>query len=112
MTSEVATKTEIKSKREKVLVIVESPAKSKTIKKSTKKLNLSVKITKGKSLLKSKKIKFKFRSKTYTAKTNSKGIAKVTVKRSVIKKLKKGGKYTVKISYLKNSIKVYVKVKK
>ena len=87
-------------------------SKSVTMKKSAKKLTLSVKLTKGKTLLKNKKVTFRFRGKNYTAKTNSKGIAKVIVKRSVIKKLKAGSKYTVKISYLKTSIKRYVKVKK
>ena len=87
-------------------------SKSVTVKKSAKKLSLSVKLTKGKTLLKNKKVTFRFRGKNYTAKTNSKGIAKVIVKRAVIKKLKAGSKYTVKISYLKSSIKRYVKVKK
>lgn len=87
-------------------------SKNKTIKKSAKKLVLSVKLTKGKTLLKSKKIKFRFRGKNYIAKTNKKGIAKVTIKRSVLKKLKAGKKYTVKISYSKYSIKRTVKVKR
>ena len=87
-------------------------SKNKTIKKSATKFTLTVKLTKGKTLLKNKKITFRFRGKNYTAKTNSKGIAKVTIKKSVIKKLKAGKKYTVKISYLKHSIKRTVKVKK
>jgi len=64
-----------------------------------------------KKKLKGKKIIFKFKGKKYTAKTNKQGIAKVTIKKKVIKKLKKGKKYTVKISYLKVSIKTKVKVK-
>ncbi|MBE6511591.1 MAG: hypothetical protein E7Z75_00365 [Methanobrevibacter olleyae] len=87
-------------------------SKNRIVKKSAKKLTLNVKLTKGKTLLKNKKVTFRFRGKNYTARTNSKGIAKVTIKRSVIKKLKAGKKYTVKITYLKNSIKRTVKVKK
>ena len=48
--------------------------------------------------------------KTYTAKTNSKGIAKVTVKKNDIGKLKKGKTYTAKVTYLKDTIKTTVKV--
>ena|GEM_PF-2354831 len=87
-------------------------SKNKTVKKSAKKLTLTVKLTKGKALLKNKKIKFRFRGKNYYAKTNSKGIAKVIIKKSVLKKLKAGKKYTVKMSYLKYSIKRTVKVKR
>ena len=38
-------------------------------------------------------------------------MAKVTVKKNVIKKLKKGKKYTVKVTYKKDTIKTTVKVK-
>ena len=53
----------------------------------------------------------KIKGKTYKVKTNSKGIAQKTLKKSVIKKLKKGKKYTVKVTYLKDTIKTKVKVK-
>ena len=43
-------------------------SKNKTVKKSAKKLTLTVKLTKGKALLKNKKIKFRFRGKNYYAK--------------------------------------------
>ena len=43
---------------------------------------------------KGKIIKFKFNKKTYKAKTNAKGVAKITVKKAVLKKLKKGKKIT------------------
>ena len=86
--------------------------KSVGVKKSAKKLVLSATLKKGKTLLKYKKFTFKFNGKTYHAKTNKKGIAKVTVKKSVLKKLKVGKKITYKATYLKDTAKRTVKVKK
>ena len=43
---------------------------------------------------------------------NKKGIAQVTIKKSVIKKLKAGKKYPVKVSYIKDAVKASVIVKK
>lgn len=88
-------------------------AKTVNVKKSAKKLVLkaTLKTSKGKAI-KSKTVTFKFNGKTYKAKTNSKGIAKVTIKQNVIKKLKKGKTYTVKVTYIKDTIKTSVKVKK
>ncbi len=82
-----------------------------TVKKTAKKFALKATLKINGKAVKGKKITFKFKGKTYTAKTNKKGVAKVTIKKDVIKKLKKGKKYTVKISYLKNTIKTTVKVK-
>ena len=88
-------------------------SKNVKVKKSAKKLVLkaTLKSSKGKAI-KGKKIKFKFKGKTYKAKTNKKGIAKVTIKKKVIKKLKKGKKYPLKVTYLKDTIKKTVRVKK
>ena len=82
------------------------------VKKSAKKLVLTAKLTKGKTLIKGKKITFKFKGKTYKAKTNKKGIAKVTIKKSVLKKLKVGKKVKYQAKYGKLIKKVTVKVKK
>ena len=82
------------------------------VKKKAKKLVLKATLKNGKKPLKNKKITFKFKGKTYKAKTNKKGIAKVTIKKNVIKKLKAGKKYSVKIAYLTNVLKTSVKVKK
>ena len=86
----------------------------KTVKaKKGKKLVLKAKLkwSNGKAI-KGKKIVFKFKGKKYTAKTNSKGIAKVTIKKKVTKKLKKGKKYKYSASYFSNIVKGKVKVKK
>ena len=56
-------------------------------KAKTKKLAATFKSAKGKAI-KGKKITFKFKGKTYTAKTNAKGVASVKVK------ITKKGKYT------------------
>ncbi|WP_458405545.1 Ig-like domain repeat protein [Methanobrevibacter sp.] len=101
----------------------------KAVKKTTKvkkgkKFALKAKLvwSNGKGI-KGKVIKFKFKGKTYKAKTNKKGIAKVTIKKKVAKKLKKGKKYKVKVTYsvkqkygngyqtINDNIKIYVKVK-
>ena len=84
----------------------------KTVKvKKGKKLVLQAKLkwSNGKSI-KGKKIVFKFKGKKYNAKTNSKGIAKVTIKSKVAKKLKKGKKYAYEAQYLTNKLKGKVKV--
>ncbi|WP_407376022.1 hypothetical protein [Methanobrevibacter sp.] len=87
--------------------------KAVTVKKSAKKLVLQATLKKvnGK-YLKSKAVTFKFNGKTYKAKTNSKGIAKVTIKSSVLKKLKVGKKITYQATYLKDTVQKTAKVKR
>ena len=82
------------------------------VKKSAKKLVLKTTLKNGKKALKSKKVTFKFNGKKYKAKTNKKGIAKVTVKKSVLNKLKVGKKVTYQVTYLKDTVKRTVKVKR
>ena len=74
------------------------------------KLKASLKIN-GKAA-KKKPIRFTFLKKTYKAKTNKKGMATVTLKKAVIKMLKRGKTYKVKVAYGKNYVKTTVKVKK
>ena len=83
------------------------------VKRSAKKLVIKVTLAKvnGK-YLKGKKITLKFKGKKYTAKTNKKGVAKFTIKKNVLKKLKKGKKVTYQATYLKDTVKYTVKVKK
>ena len=79
-----------------------------SVKKSAKKLVLKATLKN----LKSKKVVFKFNGKKYTAKTNKKGIAKVTIDKSVLSKLKVGKKVKYQATYLKDTVKKSVKVKK
>ena len=83
-----------------------------TVKKSAKSLSITATLKKGKTPIKSKKLTFKFNGKTYTAKTNSKGIAKITIKASVLKKLKVGKTVKYQVTYLKDTVQQSVKVKK
>jgi len=88
-------------------------AKNVNVKKSAKKLTIKVTLKKvNKKYLKSKKITLKFKGKKYTAKTNKKGVAKFKLNKKVIKKLKAGKKYTYQVTYLKNTVKKTVSVKK
>ena len=81
------------------------------VKKSAKKLVIKATL-KGKKPIKGKKLTFKFNGKTYKAKTNKKGIAKITIKKSALKKLKVGKKVKYQVTYLKDTVKKSVKVKK
>ncbi|MBQ6099777.1 MAG: hypothetical protein IJL02_07990 [Methanobrevibacter sp.] len=83
-----------------------------TIKKSAKKLVLTATLKKGSSPLKNKQVTFKFNGKTYKVKTNSKGIAKWTINKNVLKKLKVGKKITYQVSYGSFTAKKTAKVKK
>ena len=87
--------------------------KAVTVKKSAKKLVLQATLKKvnGK-YLKGKKITFKFNGKKYTAKTDKKGIAKVTIKSNILKKLKVGKKITYQATYVKDTVKKTVKVQR
>ncbi len=82
------------------------------VKKSAKKLVLKAVLKQGKKALKGKTILFKFNGKNYKAKTNKKGLAKVIVKKSAINKLRAGKTYPLKVTYLKDTIKSTVKVRR
>lgn len=87
--------------------------KTLAVRTSANKLILQANLAKvnGK-YLKNKKVTFKFNGKKYSAKTNSKGVAKITIQSSVLKKLKVGKKVTYQATYLKDTVKKTVKVKR
>jgi hypothetical protein len=87
--------------------------KAVKVKKSAKKLVLTATLKNGKKGIKGKKITFKFNGKKIgTVKTNKKGVATVTIKKSVLKKLKAGKKVKYQATYLKDTVKKSAKVKK
>ena len=86
--------------------------KKVNVKRSAKKLTLSATLKIDGKKVKGKVLKFKFKGKTYKAKTNKKGVAKVTIKKNVLKKLKRGKKITYKVTFVKKTVKKTVKVKK
>lgn len=77
-----------------------SKKKAKTIKYS-----VSLKTSKGKAIS-GKKITFKIKGKTYSAKTNKNGIATVSFKNLKV------GKYTVSVKYLNYQTKITLRVKR
>ena len=81
-------------------------AKSITKKKAKKiKFSATLKYSNGKAI-KGKKITFKIKGKKYTAKTNKKGVATITLKNL------KAGKYKITSAYLKTTISNTIKIKK
>ena len=77
-----------------------------TVKKSKKiKYTATLKNSKGKTIS-GKKVVFKIKGKTYTAKTNSKGVATVYFKNLNV------GKFTVTVNYINSQVKTSLKVKK
>jgi hypothetical protein len=79
----------------------------KAVRKSGKKVTLVATLKEGKSPIKSKTVSFKFNGKNYKARTNSKGIAKVTVDAS---NLKAGKKVAYQATYIKDAVKKTLKV--
>ena len=80
--------------------------------KKGKKLKLTATLKLGGNPVSGQKIIFKLNGKTYTAVTKADGTAKVTVPKSVTKKLKAGKKVTIQASYGGISVQRRVKVKK
>lgn len=93
-----------------------TPTTSKTVSKKAKKLVLQSRLKIGKKLANSKKVTFIIGGKKYTANTNKKGIVKVTIKKSALKKILKKAKVGQKIKYTikcgKTIVTKYIKVKK
>mgnify|MGYP003307778315 CR=1 FL=1 len=83
-----------------------------SVKNTDKKLILKATLKINGKAVKGKTIKFTFKGKTYKAKTNKKGVAKITVKKSVLKRLKVGKKVKYQVTYLKDTVKKTVKVKR
>ena len=88
-------------------------AKNLQVKKSAKSLKIKVKLkTIAKKVQKGKKITLTFNGKKYNAKTNKKGVATFTIKKSVINKLKIGKKYVYKVAYGQDVVSKKITVKK
>ena len=85
--------------------------KTVTVRKSAKSITLTANLKQGNKAIKSKVVAFKFNGKTFKAKTNSKGIAKVTIK-NILNKLAVGQTVKYQASYLKDTVKKTSKVKK
>ena len=100
-----------KSVKNTVIVKQVLKVKKVTVKKSSKKFTLKATLKINGKLINGKHITFRFNGKTYKVKTNSKGIAQKMLNKKVIQKLRKGKTYTVKVTYLKDTIKTTVKVK-
>ena len=92
--------------------LVKLALKKVTVKKSAKKLVIKAKLKINKKAVKGKKLTFKFKGKKYVAKTNKKGIAKIVIKKSVLKKLKVGKKVKYQVKYGKKIVKRTAKVKR
>jgi hypothetical protein len=92
--------------------VIKLTLKKVKIKKSAKKLVLKATLKINGKAVKGKKVIFKFKGKKYTGKTNKKGVAKVTIKKKVLKKLKVGKKVTYSAKYSTKTVKKTVKVKK
>ena len=86
--------------------------KTVNVKKSAKKLVLTATLTKGKTLIKGKTVIFKFNGKTYKGQTNAQGIAKITITKNILKKLKVGKTIYYQAKYSTLIVKKSAKVKK
>ena len=83
------------------------------VKKSAKTLKIKITLKKvNNKYLTNKKVTLKISGKTITAKTNKKGVATFTVKKNILSKLKAGKSYKYQVTYLKDTVKKTLKVKK
>lgn len=92
--------------------VIKLTLKKVKIKKSAKKLVIKATLKINGKAVKGKKITFKFKGKTYKVKTKKGGVAKLVIKKKVLKKLKVGKKVTYTAKYSTKKVKKTVKVKK
>jgi HSP20 family molecular chaperone IbpA len=107
VTNKITIKTIIKAKNR----VFNFKKKSKKSKSKYYKIPITLKKVNGK-YLKNKKVTIKFKGKKYTAKTNKKGKATWKLKKSIVKKLKKGKKYKYTVTYGKDKATKKISVKK
>lgn len=86
-------------------VLVKQPLVAKKIVSVKKSSRLVYSVALKGKVVKNKVITLKIKGYKFTARTNSKGIAKFTVKNSVIKKLNAGKKYVITVNYYRNTLK-------
>ena len=82
------------------------------VKKSSKRLTIKATLKINGKFAKGKYLRFKFDKKTYKVKTNRKGVAKLVIKKNVLKKLKVGKKIKYQVKYGKKTLKRSVKVRR
>lgn len=85
--------------------------KAVNVKKSAKKLTIKAKVKINGKPKKGRTVKFKFDKNTYKAKTNKWGIAKVSISKSILKKLDVGQKVEYAIKYAKKTKRLTAVVK-
>ena len=90
--------------------VIKLSLKKVKIKRSSKKLKITAALRIDGKLAKGKKLKFLFKGKRYFAKTNRKGIAIITIKKKVLKKLRVGKKIRYQVQYGKKRVRRTVKV--
>lgn len=97
----------------KTVKVIQNLKTSKySVKKSSKKLVVKATLKNGKKAVSGKKITLNLNGKKFSANTNKKGIAQFTLKKNVINKLSVGKKYTMRFTYLRNTIKTTLSVKR
>ena len=86
--------------------------KKVNVKKSAKRLVLKATVKNGKTPLAKKSVTFRFNGKTFKKVTNKKGIAQVTIKKALLKKLIVGKRVSYQAGYGRDIVKVTAKVKR
>ena len=91
--------------------VIKLTLKKIKVRKSAKKLTLKATLKINGKVAKGKTLKFKFNKKKYKAKTNKKGVAKVIIKKNVLRKLKVGKKVRYQVTYGKKQLKEQLRLK-
>lgn len=79
------------------------------VKKSAQRVVVKA-LLKGKKVIRGKNLVFRFNGRKYIAKTNSRGIAAISINKAVLKRLKVGRVVNIQVTYLRDTVKRRVRV--